>query len=74
MPTEGSPRPGHVAVLVATFNRRETTLASLERLLGPASSGLELSVHLVDASSSDGTPDAVAAAFPEVSTTTGWRP
>ena len=69
MPTEGSPRPGHVAVLVATFNRRETTLASLERLLGPASSGLELSVHLVDASSSDGTPDAVAAACPEVSIT-----
>lgn len=69
MPAEPSTRPRHVSVLVATFNRRETTLASLERLIGPASSGLDLSVHLVDASSSDGTPDAVAAAFPDVSIT-----
>ena len=69
MPGEIASRGRRISVLVSTFNRRELTLASLERLLGSASPGLELSVHLVDSSSSDGTPEAVAAAYPDVTIT-----
>lgn len=53
---------------MASHNRREKTLAALESLRGQRGlpEGTVLSVHLVDAESSDGTAQAVAEQFPEV--------
>lgn len=59
-----SPR---IAVLITCFNRRESTLACLERLYGqelPANH--ELITVLVDDGSKDGTGDAVRESFPQV--------
>lgn len=56
-----------LAVLMTCYNRKEKTLACLRSLV--ASQGidrLELNVVLVDDGSTDGTVDAVAAAFPWV--------
>jgi GT2 family glycosyltransferase len=49
--------------MVATFNRRETTLRGLHALLDHAPAGVELRVFLVDDGSTDGTPDAVRSEF-----------
>lgn len=65
-----SPSPAvepRIAVLLACHNRRDTTLACLHALFAcdlPASVGVN--VLLVDDGSSDGTTDAVRAAFPSV--------
>ncbi|OAH09607.1 glycosyltransferase family 2 protein [Streptomyces jeddahensis] len=61
-----------IAVLMTSHNRREKTLTALaalrrQRGLPP---GTALSVHLVDAGSSDGTARAVAERFPDVDVTT----
>lgn len=56
----------HVAVAMTCFNRREKTLASLEALHVAGSAGVHLTVHLVDDGSTDGTGDAVRAAYPTV--------
>ncbi|MEP9376355.1 glycosyltransferase [Aquabacter sp. CN5-332] len=56
-----------LAVCIACFNRRDQTLACLERLFAqrrPAD--MRLVVHLLDDASTDGTGAAVARAFPDV--------
>lgn len=61
-----------VAVLITCFNRRETTLRCLKALFQqelPA--GATLRVVLTDDGSSDGTGDAVRAAFPHVTIVQG---
>ncbi len=56
-----------VAVLMTSFNRKESTLQSLRRLFAQRGiDELRLSVFLVDDGSTDGTSDAVGAEFPEV--------
>lgn len=62
----------HIAVLMTCHNRREKTLSSLESLQGQRGlpDGTHVRIHLVDASSSDGTARAVAARFPDVDVVT----
>jgi GT2 family glycosyltransferase len=56
-----------IAVLLATFNRREKTLSCLESLYEQAlPEGAAISVFLTDDNSSDGTRDAVRKNFPQV--------
>lgn len=56
-----------IAVLMTSFNRREFTLRSLAALHGRQSAAnITWRVFLVDDGSTDGTTDAVRAAFPEV--------
>lgn len=55
-----------LAVAIACHNRRETTLRCLEHLFAQQTSGVRLSVHLLDDASTDGTADAVRQRFPEV--------
>lgn len=57
-----------IAVLMTSYNRCTQTLRALEALHGQAGRGtsFELHVHLVDASSPDGTAAAVRSRFPEV--------
>ncbi len=56
-----------IAVLLATFNRKEKTLACLKNLFKQTlSHGVELDVFLTDDSSSDGTTDAAKKEFPSV--------
>lgn len=58
--------PIRVAVVMACFNRRETTLRCLRSLAAQQAPGVIFDVHLLDDASRDGTADAVAAAFPDV--------
>ncbi|MFD1658040.1 glycosyltransferase family 2 protein [Streptomyces caeni] len=64
--------PARVAVLMTSHNRRETTLSALAALAEQR--GLPddtvVRTHLVDAGSTDGTPEAVRAAFPAVEVVT----
>jgi GT2 family glycosyltransferase len=54
-----------IAVLLATYNRRQKTLACLESLeQQELPEGMELEVFLTDDNSSDGTADAVKALYP----------
>lgn len=55
-----------IAVLMASYNRREQTLACLESLAAQRDVEAEVEVVLVDDASPDGTADAVASAFPHV--------
>jgi GT2 family glycosyltransferase len=56
-----------LAVIVTTFNRRAMTLRSLETLFGQQlANPLTIDVYLADASSTDGTVDAVKTRFPSV--------
>ena len=59
-----------IAVLMTCHNRRETTLACLRRLFA-ARQGARLDVYLVDDGSTDGTGEAVWAAFPRVTVVAG---
>ncbi len=54
-----------IAVLIACYNRRETTVVALRRLFAQATD-LQLDVVLVDDASTDGTPEAVRSEFPQV--------
>ncbi|WP_290503914.1 glycosyltransferase, partial [Akkermansia sp.] len=59
-------------VLMTCHNRREKTLRSLAALFSALPEAeLDVSVHLVDDGSSDGTGDAVRQAYPSVSVITG---
>ncbi|THA30040.1 glycosyltransferase [Streptomyces sp. A1547] len=64
--------PAHIAVLITSHNRREKTLSALSAL--HVQRGLpedtEVRIHLVDAGSTDGTPEAVRAAHPRVEVVT----
>lgn len=56
-----------IAAVMTCFNRRETTIACLERLAVMAyPEGTSLTVFLTDDRSSDGTVDAITTGFPEV--------
>lgn len=57
----------NIAVLLATFNRREKTLSCLESLYEQAlPGGTSFSVFLTDDNSSDGTRDALREKYPQV--------
>ena len=57
----------NIAVLLTCFNRREVTLASLRRLFENAREAADtVDVYLTDDGSSDGTAQAVAEQFPQV--------
>jgi hypothetical protein len=56
---------GALSVVIVSWNTRELTLAALRSFL-PAKPGRILEVVLVDNASSDGSADAVVAAFPDV--------
>lgn len=56
-----------LALVIVTWNVRELALNALRSLfVDLATSGLSADVCVVDSASSDGTPDAIAAAFPQV--------
>lgn len=56
-----------IAVLLTVFNRKEKTLACLRRLYAQLPIiGYEVDVYLTDDGCTDGTPEAVAAEFPDV--------
>jgi GT2 family glycosyltransferase/glycosyltransferase involved in cell wall biosynthesis len=61
-----SVEPATIAALLTCHNRREHTLACLASLRVAAVPGITVDVHLVDDGSTDGTAEAVAAAYPEV--------
>ena len=52
-----------VSVVIPTYNRRDFTCEAVESVLTQA--GVEVEAIVADDGSQDGTPDAVAAAFPE---------
>ncbi|MCX2473263.1 glycosyltransferase family 2 protein [Pedobacter sp. MC2016-05] len=56
-----------IAVLLATFNRKQKTLICLENLFAQKSlHGVNINVFLTDDNSSDGTAQAIAYAYPQV--------
>jgi GT2 family glycosyltransferase len=61
-----SVEPATISALLTCHNRREHTLACLGSLRASAILGITVDVHLVDDASSDGTAEAVAAAYPDV--------
>jgi GT2 family glycosyltransferase len=61
----------HIAVVMACFNRRETTLRCLRSLMAQQSPALRISVHLLDDNSQDGTAQAVREQFPQVNLLAG---
>ncbi|MEU5547625.1 glycosyltransferase [Streptomyces sioyaensis] len=59
--------PTQIAVLITCHNRREKTLAALAALEGQQGlSNVALRTYLVDAGSTDGTPEAVRHAHPQI--------
>ena len=60
-----------LAVLMACYNRVETTLRSLERLYAAADGVADIDVFLVDDASPDGTKDKVKARFPSANVILG---
>ncbi len=56
--------PVTLAVVMACYNRRETTLRCLRSLTRQASDAIHIEVHLLDDASPDGSADAVRAEFP----------
>lgn len=55
-----------VAIVIPVYNRREVTLQGLRSLSRIEKSGLDVQIFVVDDGSTDGTADAIAAAFPNV--------
>lgn len=55
-----------ILAVIPVHNRRETTLAILERLRTLATSAFQLDVLIIDDGSSDGTSEAVATRYPDV--------
>lgn len=66
----GESKPAKLAVALASYNRKEKTLACIQAVSSQAHAlpgvGESLHIVLVDDGSTDGTADAVAAAFPYV--------
>ncbi|RWX76939.1 glycosyltransferase family 2 protein [Neorhizobium lilium] len=54
-----------IAILITCFNRRETTLSCLASIESAISGSADYKVVIVDDGSSDGTADAVRAAYPD---------
>jgi glycosyltransferase involved in cell wall biosynthesis len=54
-----------IAILLTCFNRRETTLACLASIEAAVAGSADYRIVIVDDGSSDGTADAVRAAFPD---------
>ena len=70
--TSGEAARTRIGVVVTCFNRRATTLQALTALRAAADSAMiDHHVYLVDDGSTDGTGDAVRAAFPEASVIQG---
>ena len=62
----------YIAVLLTVFNRKDKTLCCLERLFAQLPiDGWRVDVFLTDDGCTDGTPEAVAARFPDVSIVRG---
>ncbi len=61
-----------ISAIVVSYNTRETTLRCLDALLADLA-GLQHEVWVVDNASSDGSADAIAAAFPDVHLIRGER-
>ncbi|MBU2135728.1 MAG: glycosyltransferase [Alphaproteobacteria bacterium] len=57
-------RPVRIAVVMACYNRRDTTLRCLRSLFAQLEPTVSLDVYLLDDASSDGTGAAVRAEFP----------
>ncbi|MEE9295724.1 MAG: glycosyltransferase [Phycisphaerae bacterium] len=55
-----------ITIIIATHNRRETLLNTLERVTGLRSQGATLEIIVVDNASTDGTPGGVAERFKDV--------
>lgn len=53
-----------VAVVMASFNRRDMTLRAIRQVTAQANSRVSIGVHLLDDSSDDGTPECVRVDFP----------
>ena len=62
-PSSGGPR---LAAVMAAYNRRELTLACLRSLRAQQVPSVALDVFVLDDASSDGTSEAIAEQFPEV--------
>ncbi len=60
-----------IAVVLACFNRKDTTLRCLRSLFAQKLENAEFAVHLLDDASPDGTGAAVRAAFPQVTVIDG---
>jgi len=61
-----------IAVLLATFNRKQKTLSCLESLYNQnMKDGINLCVFLTDDNSSDGTPEEIKKAYPSVKVLNG---
>lgn len=58
-------RPADLTVIIVSYNTREMTLAALRTLLAQTRD-TTLEVVVFDNASSDGSPDAIAAAFPDL--------
>lgn len=63
---DGAAAASSLCALLTTHNRRETTLRCLEGLFTQVGPGAEITAVVVDAGSTDGTPDAVEERFPLV--------
>jgi GT2 family glycosyltransferase len=66
-----SSRNIRVAVVTPVHNRRDITLQCLKSLSRINSDGIEIRTFVVDDGSTDGTGEAIAAAFPDVSVIQG---
>jgi len=60
-----------IAILMASYNRRDTTLYCIQQLLSQQHLAAELQIYLVDDNSSDGTAAAVTEQFPQVTLISG---
>ena len=60
-----------IAVLMACYNRVETTLRSLERLYAAADSVADIDVFLMDDASPDGTGEKVKSRYPSINVISG---
>lgn len=69
--TAHSARPIRITALLTSHNRRQLTVASLGSLFAAAPDGVVVDAVLCDDASTDGTSDAVAAAFPDVAIVSG---